>query len=73
MDNDFCLRNVVPRPEISLRLGEPELELNDDEDDDDMEMMDSDEIKTIPKKEIEIRKEFPETWLFDNFQFERYF
>ena len=64
-DDEMCLRNVSRRPEPKFQQ-----EVMMDEDDSDEE---DDEISgrpvAIPKKPIEIRKTFPETWLWDNLEF----
>jgi hypothetical protein len=51
---------VVRRPET-----ENIVESNDEE------MSVEEDFVDVPKKEIEIRKDFPETWLFENLEFSK--
>lgn len=57
-DDEMCLRNVTRKPDSRIE------EKGDDED----MAVDEDWVEP-PKKDIEIRKDFPETWLFDNLEF----
>lgn len=59
-ENELCLRNVSQRRVQDLTIEDEDM--MDEEDDDISEV-------SIPKKPIEIRKTFPETWLWDNLEF----
>lgn len=63
-DDEMCLRNVSRKPEPKFQK-----EVSMDEDDSEEESDDRSGAVVIPKKPIEIRKTFPETWLWDNLEF----
>lgn len=62
-DSEMCLRNVSRKPNIQ-EIKPQEID-NMDLDDE----LEEEEEQVIPKRDIEIRKEFPETWLFENLEF----